>query len=95
MTKADLQAEIDFVAKSMDQQKEASSGLAKLCACFKSSPRLNPTLDHEKDVFYALARVKLQIQLAEHEIIINSVYRHLTGADSCRNIGSHWQQIGF
>ena len=58
-------------------------------------PRLNQNLNHERDIFFALAKVKLTIQIAEHEIIIKSIYRRLTNADTCRSIGSHWVQVGF
>ena len=27
--------------------------------------------------------------------MIKSVYRHLTGAETCKGIGSHWTEIGF
>jgi ELMO domain-containing protein len=52
-------------------------------------------LSEERDVLFAIAKVKLDIQLAEHEIIIKTIYRSLTESPSCRSIGSHWVDVGF
>jgi hypothetical protein len=46
-------------------------------------------------MLFALARVKLNTQIPEHEIIVKSLYRSLLKKDSCRSIGSHWKDIGF
>jgi ELMO domain-containing protein len=44
---------------------------------------------------FALTRVKLDTQIAEHEILIKSIYKKLTKQEHCRTIGGHWGDIGF
>ena len=52
-------------------------------------------LDEERDIMFAMTKVKLMTQIAEHESMIKTIYRKLTGATTCRNNGSHWVEIGF
>ena len=44
---------------------------------------------------FAMAKVKLDTAIAEHEVLVKSIYRKLTGEPSCRLIGHHWENIGF
>lgn len=63
--------------------------------CFRDSVTLHQSLSADRDRLFALAKVKLDFKLAEHEIIVKSIYKALMNTDKCRTIGSHWQAIGF
>jgi hypothetical protein len=46
--------------------------------CF-SNPRLDEELKAERDFMFALTRVKLDTTISEHEVIIKTIYKRLTG----------------
>jgi hypothetical protein len=59
-------------------------------------PRLNSSeLMKERDLMFAIARLKLDTSIAEHEILLKSIYKKLTKEENCRLIGHHWVDIGF
>jgi hypothetical protein len=42
-----------------------------------------------------MAKVRYDSRIAEHEIILKTIYKILMLTDQCRQVGEHWQQIGF
>jgi hypothetical protein len=52
-------------------------------------------LEKEKQIFFALKKVRLDTSIAEHEILVKTIYKLFTKDENCRLIGSHWQDIGF
>ena len=66
-------------------------------SCFKSSKvvKLNPSLSDERDIIFAISRVKYDSRIAEHEIILKTIYKRLLDTKDCKQVGSHWQDIGF
>lgn len=72
-----------------------AKGVARIFSCFSSRPRLNPALKSERDAVFALSRVKYDSRVAEHEIILKTIYKTLLNTERCRQVGEHWQDIGF
>ena len=90
----DLRVEI----KEIQKNKEiipAGEGLARLFSCFKSKPRLDDELDEERDIVFALTKVAYDSRIAQHEIVLKTIYKKLLKTDECRQVGNHWQDIGF
>lgn len=52
-------------------------------------------MSQERDLVFALTKVKYDSRVAEHEIILKSIYKMLMKTDQCRGVGNHWQEIGF
>lgn len=52
-------------------------------------------MSNERDILFALSRIKLDTSIAEHEILLKSIYKKLTKEPNCRLIGNHWVDIGF
>ncbi|CDW79344.1 elmo domain-containing protein 3-like [Stylonychia lemnae] len=95
-SKADLQSQIQQARQIHRQQQQNQGFFQKLANCFTSSKFSNPQLESEKDLILGLTLLKLETSLAEHEIIIKSIYRKLLPNDqNCRTIGAHWGNIGF
>ena len=46
--------------------------------CF-ANPKLGDDLKDERDFMFALTRVKLDTSISEHEVIIKTIYKRLTG----------------
>jgi len=69
--------------------------LEKLFGCFKPKLKLLGELSEERDKLFAVAKLKLDTSIAEHEMIVKTIYKRLMKTDECRSIGSHWQDIGF
>lgn len=63
--------------------------------CF-GKPSLSEDLKRERDEFFCIAATKCDYDLSEHERILQTIYRQLTGDHlTCPRHGSHWQIIGF
>ena len=89
-----MSSHIDAIQES--KEKIEVKGIAKVFSCFKSQPRLQNELSDERDLIFAIARVKYDSSLAEHDLILKHTYKLLTQSKSfCRSVGEHWQDIGF
>ena len=42
-----------------------------------------------------MTKIKLDTSIAEHEILIKTIYKKLADRNECRLIGNHWVDIGF
>ena len=61
-----------------------STGIARLFSCFKKRVRLNQDLSDERDCVFAIAKVKYDSRIAEHEIILKTIYKKLMRTEQCR-----------
>jgi hypothetical protein len=70
---------------------------SKLFGALRGTPVLaTKTLESEREFVFAVAKVPLDHTNVEHERIMFSIYRKLTGdAVNCPSLGSHWEIIGF
>lgn len=89
--------------KELNEDFTRRSFLEKLLSCF-ANPALNsPEMQLERDLIFALSRVKVTNFSGDdegelHENILKTIYVKLKGGDSKAyrgTIGSHWEEIGF
>ena len=88
--------------KEQNEDFSRRSFVEKLLSCF-SNPSLNsPEMQLERDLVFALSRVKVTNYSGDdegelHENILRTIYIKLTeNPRSYRgSIGSHWEDIGF
>ena len=88
-----LEVDLYEEVQAIQETKEVieAKGLARICSCFKSGPKLNPKLSDSRDLIFALAKVKYDSRIAEHEIILKTIYKKLTATQGyCRSVGEHW-----
>nr|CAD7394087.1 unnamed protein product [Timema cristinae] len=71
-------------------------GLCTLFSCLLGPPNLHEQLLAERDLVFAIAQCKLDLEDCVHYRMLQTVYQRLTGTRlDCTCYGSHWQQIGF
>ena len=95
MEKADMQDELEAVEVDKGNSREEGGFFQKLFSCFQPRPKLQDELSEERDYVFATAKVKYNSQIAEHEVLVKTIYKRLMKTEQCRQIGSHWQDIGF
>lgn len=68
------------------QTKEVieTTGLARVFACFRPRLRLEADLREDRDLIFAISRVKYDSRIAEHEIILKTIYKSLMRTNQCR-----------
>ena len=60
------------------------TGVARIFACFRSRPRLDEDLREDRNTIFAISRLKYDSRIAEHEIILKTIYKRLMRTDQCR-----------
>ena len=79
---ADLNDELDKIQATKEVIE--STGIARFFSCFKKRVRLNQNLSDERDLVFAIAKVRYDSRIAEHEIILKTIYKKLMQTDQCR-----------
>ena len=69
----DLSAELDAIQETKEKMERKGG----LFSCFRSQQRLSRDLDADRDMLFAIGKVKYDSSLAEHELILKHTYRIL------------------
>lgn len=101
---------IEQARKTSAQQDAKPQGggiIAQLFSCLRPVSSLaTAALLNQKDQLFAISYMKFlghdqpenkvdYSKHIQHHQIINTIYRFLTGKETCPQIGEHWQKIGF
>ena len=78
---ADIEDELREIQNTKERPDEDTSMLQKMISCCAPKPKLAEDLRSERDEVFAVAKVKYNSQIAEHEIIVKTIYKKLMKTD--------------
>eukprot|EP00347_Sterkiella_histriomuscorum_P018145 403346620 len=95
-SKADLSPQLREVEQQENQKARNAGFFSNIASCIFISKLQNEQLNNERMLLLSISRLPFNYEVAEHEIMIKSIYKKLMKNEGqCRSIGNHWVDIGF